>query len=281
MIVTDAEARAAMELTATISSAETARLILAMSAGHASVKKFLCYEPEQKTYENQLYPRAEASILETIEGIWDVDTDRRRAVWEARNGIFNFLQLEHLPVRQVTKVEVDPSALFGQRSGDFGTGSGWTAGMEYVVEWDEQYSGGNGISRTGQLIAVGAWPITPGTVRVSYVAGYSPTEFAGQALATNLDDGGKITGLGVDASPIKSAVLLEVIRYYLLFKTMSKNALTGLHVAGPLQSERLGDYSYSLASGAQVALLTGMQIAISPEAAMLCEQFQHYGVMLL
>lgn len=283
MIITEAELRASLGLTPTITAAQNARIVLAMSACHASVKKFLRYEPEQKSYSNQLYPRAEVNDASELDGMWDVDSSRRRAVWQSRYGVFSFLQLEHLPVRQVTSVNVDPSAKFAQQSGDFGGGTSWTQGVEWMVEWDQvaNAAGTIGISRTGNLIATGAWPVGTGTVKVSYTAGYSPAEFAGQAMATNLDDGGKITMAGVDASQIKQATLLEGMRYYHAFKAMSLNQLTGTHVAGPLQSERLGDYSYSLASGQQVALLTGMQIAISPEAAMLLEEFQHWGVMLL
>jgi len=283
MIVTNAEARVALGLMPTITEQQQSRLILAMSAGHAAVKKHLAYDPEQKSYDGQLYPRAEINDASEIDGIWDVNSAHTRAVWEARNGIFSYLQLEHLPVRQVTEVLVDPSALFGQQSDDFGTGTAWSQGVEYMVEWDQKANadGTIGVCRTGQLISRGAWPVTPGTVKVSYKAGYSPAEFAGQALATNLNDDGKITMAGVDASAVKTATLLEVMRYYLLFKTMSLNSLTGLHVAGPLQSESLGSYSYSLASGQQVALLTGMQIAISPEAAMHLDGFVHYGQMVL
>lgn len=283
MIVTNAEARTALNLMPTITEAQQARLILAMSAGHAAVKNHLMYDPEQRSYTKQLYPRAEINAAGDLEGFWDVDSTRRRAVWEARNGIFSYLQLEHLPVRQVSEVLVDPAALFGQGPDDFGTGTAWTQGVEFMVEWDQKANadGTIGICRTGQLISRGAWPVTPGTVQVSYVAGYSPAEFAGPATVTNTNDDGKITMAGVDASPVKTAALLEVMRYYHLFKTLGMNTLTGLHVAGPLQSESLGSYSYSLASGQQVALLTGMQIAISPEAAMHLEGFVHMGQMVL
>lgn len=283
MIITEAELRAALELTPAITVAQTARVMLAMSAAHASIRKFLRYDPEQKTYTNQLYPRTEIGDYSDIEGVWDVDSRHRRAVLEAQSGIFSYLQLEHLPVRQVTAVNVDPSAKFGQQGGDFGGGTSWTQGVEFMVEFDQKANaaGTIGIARSGQLIAWGAWPVNPGTVQVSYIAGYSPAEFAGDVTATNLNDGGKITMQGVDASPIKQACLLEAMRCYHRFAAFSQSSLTGLLVPGPKQSENLGSYSYSLASGQAAALLTGMQIAISPEAAMLCESYQHYGVMLL
>ena len=276
MICTEAEVRASLGLAPTISDAMTARLILAVAMGHASVRNHLQYEPEQRAYTNQIYPRSESGSLQTIEGVWDVDSSRRRAVWQARNGIFDYLQLENLPVREVTEVRVDPSARYGQQSGDFGTGTIWTKGEQFYEEQESEY-----LNRTGMLIAVGAWPVQTGTVRVSYRAGYSPAEFAGQAAVTNTNDNGYITTAGCDASGLKQATLLESMRAYLTFKAMSLNPLTGVHVAGPLSSERLGDYSYSLASGQAAALLTSMQITISPQAAMLLEPFMNWGIMLV
>lgn len=283
MVVGIAEVKASLNMLETISDSEMARIVLAMKAAHSAVKKHLAYDPEQKTYSNQIYPRTECLAGEQVDGIWDVDSKRRRAVWEASYGALQYLQLEHLPVRKVISVNVDPSAKFGQQSGDFGTGTAWTQGVEFSVEWDQtaNAAGTIGVCRSGQLVSVGAWPMNPGTVQVSYIAGYSPAEFAGDVEATIVDDGGKITMLGVDASPIKQACLLESMRYYHQFAVFSKSSLTGILVPGPKQSENLGSYSYSLASGQAAALLTGMQIAISPEAAMLLESYRHFGLALL
>lgn len=281
MIVQEAELRAALGLRPTITDQQQARLMLAVAAGHAAVRKFLHYNPEQKTYSNQLYPRAEASALELWEGVWDVDASRRRAVWEARDSIFQYLQLEHLPVREITEVRVDPSARFAQQSGDFGSGTVQVVGTDYYVEWDERVSDNSGICRTGQLIAVGSWPVKPGTVQVAYRAGYSPTEFAGPAASTDTSDNGYITVKGVDASPIKAACMLECMRSYHTFAQWSQSSLTGMLIPGPKQSESLGSYSYSLASGAAAALLTSMAADISPQAAGLLNEFAHYGIHLL
>ena len=281
MIVQEAELRVALGLRPTISDQNQARLMLAVASGHAAIRKAIGYNPEQKTYSNQLYPRAEASALELWDGVWDVDAERRRAVWEARDGIFQHLQLEHLPVREITEVLVDPSARFGQQSGDFGSGTTYVVGTDYYVEWDERVSDNTGISRTGQLIAVGSWPVKPGTVKVAYRAGFSPTEFGGPAAAPSTDADGYITVKGVDASALKAACLLECMRAFHTFATWSQSSLTGFLIPGPKQSETLGKYSYQLASGQAAALLTSMAADISPQAANLCSPFVHYGEMLL
>ncbi len=274
MIANLAEIKVALNLTGEVTATQLAQLTLAMAAGHAAVRKYLGYNPEQKDYANQLYPRAEFSGIELWDGVWDKSGGR--AVFEGDDSNLQYLQLEHLPVRSVSEVRVDPSGRFGQGSGDFGTGTIWAAGSQYYVEWDTA-----NVSRTGQLLAVSAWPIKPGTVRVSYRAGYSPREFASPATESETDANGFITTQGVDASPIKAACLLECMRGYHTFVQFSQSSLTGLLVPGPKQSETLGSYSYSLASGAAAALLTSMATDISPQAAGLLDEFAHYGRMLL
>ena len=275
MVVQEAEVRAALGLVPTITDVQQARLMIAVASGHAAVRKCIGYNPEQKAYTNQYFPRAEPSGLELWDGVWD--RSGSLAVLESRSGGNRYIQLESLPLRSVSDVRVNPAARYGQQSGDFADDTAWTVGSQWFVEWDEDY-----VCRTGQLIAVSAWPLEPGTVRVgSYRAGYSPTEFDGPAATTSTDDNGYITVAGVDASPLKAACLLECMRAYHTFATFSQSSLTGMLIPGPKQSETLGQYSYSLASGAAAALLTSMAAEISPQAAGFCEPFVNYGRHLL
>ena len=275
MICTLADLRVSLGMTGTLSDAVSARLQQALFAGHTSVKAHLKYEPEQKVWADQYYPRVESNYNGSVEGVWDVDPSHSRASVELISGAAKVLQLEHLPVRAITEIKVDPSARFGQGSGDFGDGTVWTEGVDYFVDRESQY-----LSMSGQLLAVGSWPVEPGTVKVSYRAGFSQLEFEGQAATTATDDDGFITVAGVDASGIKQAVLLECMRAYHTFKAFSLQS-TGVHAVGPFSSERLGDYSYSLASGQAAAILTTMGLAISPQAQLYLEPFAHYGLMLL
>lgn len=276
MIVLESEVRAALGLMPSITDAQQARLMLAVMSGHAAIRKHLKYDPEQKSGNAEFYPRADAGYDPGFEGQWDVNASHTRAIFETRRDLHKYLQLARIPVRSVSAVLVDPAARFGQQSGDFGNGTSWEAGEDYAVEWDE-----DGVSRSGMLIATGAWPSAPGTVKVTYRAGYSPLEFAGQATANETDANGNVTKIGVDASPIKAACLMTCMAQFHMLHNFSQSALTGLLVPGPKSSESLGSYSYSLASGAAAAMVAGMQLEIPPAGQMLLEDYVHMGLMAL
>ena len=276
MIVLQAEARAALGLHPSITVPETAKLMLAMQSAQAAVYKFLKYDPEQRVGPAEYYPRNETLGDLDYSGRWDSNLARTKLVFETGRGLNRHLQLARIPIRAVSSLKVDTSAKFGQQSGDFGSGSDWTQGVEYAVEWDE-----SGVCRSGMLVASGAWPTENGTVLVTYRAGYSPEEFAGPASASAVASDGTITTAGVDASPIKAAMIYTIMAKYHTLAAWSKSSLTGLLVPGPKSSENLGDYSYSLASGASAAAITGMGMEIPPEASQLLEDFQHYGLMSL
>ena len=281
MIITEAELRASMGLTDP-TDIERARMTLAMTIGHAAVRRVLGYDPEQRSGPGELYPRTDQQEEEG-QGTWDVNAAHTRVTYEQRRGVNTYLQLARLPVRSVTSVLVDPSAKFGQQSGDFGGGTAWTQGTEFSVEWDEQHSDNVniGICRSGMLVANGAWPARIGTVKVVYRAGYSHNEFMGPASASSVAADGTITTQGVDASQIKAAALITCMAKYLTLRSFSVSGLTGVHAVGPFSSERLGDYSYSAANPQLAAVIAGMSTDVPPEAAALLQEFVHYGVLVL
>ena len=277
MIVNEAELRVALGLGASITDAQRARLVLAMQVGHAAVRKAIGYDPEQRSGPAEFYPRQESFIERDDDGgIWDVNSAHTRAVREERSRFNRYLQLERLPLREVEELYVDPSARHGQQAGDFGAGTEYTAGEDYHADWDNDW-----YCRSGQLIAVGSWPSLAGTVKAVYRAGYSPAEFMGPASSTREEsDGATLTTQGVDASPIKSACLIACMAKYMTLKTYSLDATSGLHLPGPLSSEHLGSYSYSLASGSNAALIAGMVASLPPEAAVFLEDFVNYGMLV-
>lgn len=277
MIISEAEARAALGLMPTISDTEMARLMLAMQSAHAAVRKHLKYDPEQRTGIAEFYPRADTLLDVDHLGEWDVNRGHTHAIMETARGFFANLQLARIPIREVSEVRVDYDAKFGQQNGDFGAGTVWEAGLDYAVEWDE-----DGVCRSGCLLAINSgWPCKPGTVRVTYRAGYSPLEFAGAATESGTDADGNTTHAGVDASPIKAACLAACMAQYHTLAHWSKSQLTGLLTPGPKQSESLGSYSYSLASGSSAALITGLALELPPMAQQLLEPFMHYGLIAL
>lgn len=280
MIILESELKAALGLTDP-DDTQAMRLVLAMTAGHAAIRRHLKYDPEQKVGPAELYPRTDQESESTLGGRWDVNDAHTRVFFEQRRGVDRYLQLARLPVRKIASVLVDPSAKFGQQSGDFGDGTAWTQGSEFSVEWDEQDSANIGVCRSGMLVAHGAWPARIGTVKVTYRAGYSQNEFRGPATASSEAADGTITTKGVDASPIKAAALLTCMAKYLTLKSFAVSSLTGVHAPGPFSSERLGDYSYSLANPQMAAIVAGMATDVPPEAAELLSDFVHYGTLVL
>lgn len=86
----------------------------------------------------------------------------------------HILQLDNGFVRSITEVREDPAARFGQGSSDFGASTVLTAGTNYFLELDR-----SGLSRAGRVHRVnGAWSSAPGTIRITYVAGFTKAELA-------------------------------------------------------------------------------------------------------
>lgn len=278
MIALEAEVRGALGLNPSITDAQKMRLMLAMATGHAAVRKVLHYDPEQRVGNAEFYPRMadEPYGGRALDGMWDVNAGHTRANFETYGNRDNKLQLARIPVRSISLLRVDPSAKFGQQSGDFASGTAWTQGTEYAVEWDE-----DGVCRSGCLIAYGSWPTGLGTIKVQYRAGYSPLEFQGPQADDTTDSDGNVTKAGVDASPIKAAAILASMAAYHTLSAWSQSQITGLLTPGPKSSEHLGSYSYSLASGAGAALVAGMTAELPPQAHQLLEPYIHFGIMAL
>lgn len=278
MIAMESEVRGALGLAPSITDAQKMRLMLAMATGHAAVRKVLHYDPEQRVGNAELYPRMadEPYGGRALEGMWDVNSTHTRANFETYGNRDNKLQLARIPIRSVSLLRVDPSAKFGQQSGDFGSSTDWTQGTEYAVEWDE-----DGVCRSGCLIAYGSWPTGLGTIKVQYRAGYSPLEFQGPQAEDSTDADGNVTKAGVDASPVKAAAVIACMAAYHQLAYWSQSQLTGLLTPGPKSSERLGDYSYSIGNPQAAALVAGMMAELPPQAHQLLEPFIHFGIMAL
>lgn len=103
--------------------------------------------------------------------------------------------------------------------------------------WLDVKNDSSQMSSSGILFRIGSnWPITPGSVKVTYNSGFA----AAQLNGTNTDD--------VRAAGIKMATLESIVYNY---KQMNLNKRSGLagFTAGPITSETLGPYSYSTSAG--------------------------------
>jgi hypothetical protein len=171
-------------------------------------------------------------------GIWEVNNT---SAYERRlsQAVTDELQIKNLPIRSITDLRVDYDGRFGKRVGSFSDGTIWVEGTDFWAQWDHQDSDGNPICMDGIIRAEGRWPDIPGSVKVTYVAGYSQEELHGQDSVIN-------------AYPIVDAVIDESVRrVHKAYSRMKKRA----GFVGPLASEGMGDYNYSRDTSAITRLL--------------------------
>jgi len=273
MIVLEAELRGALGLLPNITDVQRVRCTLALLGGHAAVRTYIHYDPEQKAGIAEFYPRNELSAVESLDGTWDVSGGK--AVFEGDTLLGRYLQLQRLPVRAVTDLRVDLDARSGQGAGDFASDTIWTVGEDYWVEWDQA-----NVCLSGQLISDRGWPASIGKVRVVYRAGYSPIEFNGPAAESDTDGEDVITTQGIDASALKYGCLMACVAKFHTLSSWAVNSITGSLTTGPLQSERMGDYNYTLANPQASSLVAGMANTLPNEIKEYLEPFVNYGILV-
>lgn len=275
-IASEAEARVALGLMSTITDEERAILNLLLPAAEDAVIGHLGYDPVQRV-ATEYYPRQDPGGGYITGGsLWDVDAGHRVAQMYQAGGtatLYPTLQLERLPLRSITDLWIDYDGKHGQASGAFPESSKKVQGQDYWGEFDQANYG-----PTGCIFSASAWPREPGTVKVTYRAGYSPDELAGRASSTSTESDGTINTARVNASAIKRACLMTLTTAMQKWAAQKKQE-TGW-VPGGLSSEKLGDYSYSV-GGASAATIAGMVVEIPAPAAELLEPFRHWGQMRL
>jgi hypothetical protein len=275
-IATETEARVMLGLMSTITDEERAVLNLLLPAAEAKIADHIHYDPCQRV-ATEIYPRQDpAGGYITGTATWDVDAQHRRAQMIYSGGsspLYPTLQLARLPLRSITDVWVDYNAKHGSATGAFAAATKWVQGTQYWGEWDE-----TGYGPTGCVFANTLWPRHPGTIKVTYRAGYSPEELMGRATTTHTDTDGTITTAGVNASALKRACLLTLASAVQKWAALKKGKVGW--VPGGIQSENLGDYSYTVGGNA-AATIAALVVELPGAAADLCEPFVHYGVMRL
>ena len=137
------------------------------------------------------------------------------------------LVLSHRPVVSVTGVWVDPVGYYGQSAGGFGTATLLTQGQDYALMAPGTNEKNPGTLRMLSALWDGTglsnWPQGQGNIKVTYVAGY--------------------TQVPADVSQAVAMLVGQML-------AQSANGL-------PLQSETLGEYSYTLLTGAPGQLMAG------------------------
>ena len=132
----------------------------------------------------------------------------------------------------------------------------------YWPQFESFDSKGFKVCSDGIIRALGLWPTTPQTVMTTYVAGYTYDEFHGK-------------GGALDASPIWDVAIEESVR-------RSRRVMVELAgklgvMAGIMQSETIGEYTYSMSSDAIKRLYSG---ALTPESIQKLARFMNWGAAL-
>lgn len=171
-IISPEEALVMLGIGGSATDAEKALLTVIIRGVEKGVKSYLGYDPVQKE-RTEFYPRTQARGTHEGRGVWDTDTSRAFLRQESLPRE-NKLQVQHIPLRLVVNLWEDASAEFGQQSGDFAAATKLTQGSGFYVQEERP-----NFSRSGLLLRDSAWPITSGTVKLQYVAGYTADELSG------------------------------------------------------------------------------------------------------
>ena len=299
MIVAEGDLRSYLGLSGTITADERTQMMMAHRRAEGLVKRELGYNPQQGTH-TEFYPRADA-----VGGMGRREPDLIGGETGLYGGYSNryssaaTLQLQHVPLRQVVNLYIDHGAYFGQANrtvfdgaleliideDDVTTDTVQTLGVDFYADLERPSFG-----ESGCLYHTSVWPSEPGSVMVTYVAGYSPSELLGDVDADAVEADlslGHISSVGVDASPISHAVVLTVAKILHTQQSLKKVANgfnSGFAGGSTYQSEKLQDYAYSRpsdSSGAGTAQLVGVGVSLPTEAVEALESFRHFGLLRL
>lgn len=257
MIVTEAELRLVLGLSSTITDEERGVLLTVHKEAEQAVRRYLGYDPEQAE-RTEFLPRGD--YLGTAYGAWE--STGAYAVWTPAD-IVNELLVAHIPIRSISSLRVDRDGRFGTRAGSFGAETAWTEGVDFWPTYEA-----SGVCKSGLIQASTSWPVSAGSVRITYTAGLTAAELSGNT-----------TNRIVDGSGISEAVKLTAVKGMETYMTRRKKTRLGW-IPGALASETLGSYSYSTDSAALSAAV-GMLKKLPPQAEQACADWRHYGIMAL
>lgn len=246
-----------------------------------NVKQFMNIATATTTYDaviDDFIPRVSELIHQELDYI--PERQSPTAEYHSGNGT-NRLVLKNMPVYSITNIWLDSDGYFGQGTNSpFATADLLTSGSDYALMLDSQDVDGTAISKsgivlrtgsgnsagsavssyglhTGQLFTQGAsgpaWPRGHGNIKVSYVCGYVQLPAALTHAAT-----------------VAVSEWVQRVR---------QAASGGEAVAGPISSERLGDYSVSYAVIAETAaeLLEGG--GLSPTVRAMLSKFRRIRIV--
>lgn len=206
----------------------------------SQARKWVGHGISQNTYTAEYHRRDRLDSFDSIENLEVIGDSVYLDSHSPADG--HILKLDNAFVRSITEVRMDPAGNFGFTSGSFGSSTVLVEGTDYFLELDS-----TGLSKSGRLIRNNAaWPNRPGSVKVTYVAGFSAAE------------------LNADYSFVKEALLLEMrSKFNAMWSQQGTAAASGVKK----KETYVGDYSveYVVDSASSTsALLDATKHALGP-----------------
>lgn len=231
--------------------------------GQRMAEAYLGYEIERSN-RTEFYPRFNRHPSYDV----FVNADANLSVVDSPG--LDYLYLRGRPVLlSGLSVYEDYGAYGGQSPGSFPGSSLLTLGSDYYLDiWEA------GVSRNGKVIRIGGtWPGLPGSIKVVYTAGYTDDELKGDL--TDAED-------YVDGSDIHRGVKLCALKAYaeLTAYQQSESEGAGSSGIGPLSSETIDDYSYTM-NPATAEKLFGLTIDIPREAMLILGNHRAIGSRMI
>jgi hypothetical protein len=227
-------------LSSTIIDEERAIANVMLGRAEGAVISFLRYNPIYLERTEYLPAYKNGIVSDDRQDIWEVEGSVA-VLSSLTTGSSEQLQLSHLPLRSITSLYIDYDGRSGSRIGAFAADTLKVEGTDFWPNYDLLDSGGLKVCSDGVLRSMGIWPSTPGTVKVTYFAGYKNAELHGQDTI-------------IDASPILESVINETVRRVRRFFATKKGSAG--FTTGTIVSESLGDYNYSVDGASAAQLLS-------------------------
>lgn len=254
MICSDEDVMVYLGIAATATDAQKGLVAMCRGYAEAAVKRFLGFDPGSATY-TEFYPKSELNA----EHDWFVDVTGNGVSFVPKDTGSKILILNNLPVTSVTEIREDAGANFGQGASDFPSSTILLPGVDYWLDLER-----SGICLSGIVYRAGAWSYRPGTIKVTYVSGYSTSQLAGRA-----------TGHGtIDASEIRLATIMASAKNFR--QAAAQVAAVASGIPGALVSESLADYSYT-ADSSSSQMMTGMTMSLPSEVRQILSSYRSYA----
>lgn len=262
-IVDSSEALLLLGLGDSCTDEERAIVNLSITQAETAIRRYLGYDPVQAS-RTEYYPQTPAR--QSGEFIWE-SNESIAYVRQLNESATSELIVQHLPIRSHPAIDlrVDYDGRFGTQAGSFAAGTLKVEGTDFWPNYQGFDSAGYKVCRDGIIRSIGLWPTEAGCVKIIYTGGYTAAELRGQDSL-------------IDAGPIWDACLQETIRKAKGVLLTKKNTSIGW-LAGPITSENLGDYSYTMDSSL-ISKMFGSSTDLTTESKEKLSSFINWGYNL-